>query len=144
MVADDDPEFRDLMNDIINNIFDDEEIQIVKAENGKNAIELFDKHLDEEEPIDIVVTDFVMPEASGSDVIDHIMKKHPVPIVVVSAFPEALSHDFIQEGAIYFLRKPFNVSAAKGALNAATALKIIPKDLEKAKEAIDRLRKLNI
>ena len=67
-----------------------------------------------------------------------------MPIVVVSAFQEAVKHDFIQEGAIYFLKKPFNMSAAHNALHAAAALKINPQDIQKAVDAIERLRKLNL
>ena len=85
-----------------------------------------------------------MPEKTGSHVIESIMKQHPVPIVVVSAFPEAQHRDFIREGAIYFLKKPFDVEAAKNALNAAAALKILPSDIQIAKEALERLKSLDI
>jgi len=144
MIVDDDPEFRNLMEDIIATIFPDDDVTIISAENGREAIELFDKSFENSTQIDFVITDFVMPEASGSDVIEHIMQSNPVPIVVVSAFPEALQHDFIQEGAIYFLRKPFNISAARNALNAAVALKILPNDIMKARDALDRLKNINL
>jgi len=145
LIADDDQQFRELMTDIIHNLSPDEEPTIIYAENGKEAIELFDKsHAEDDKPIDVVICDFVMPEATGSDVIEHIMGTHPVPIVVVSAYQEALDHDVIQERAIYFLRKPFSIKAAHTSLNAAFALKIIPEDTIKAHEALDRLRKLNL
>lgn len=144
LVVDDDPGFRDLMQGIIFRIFNEDEVDIVVAEDGKQAIEVFDKHSSDSPVFDCIITDFVMPEATGSDVIEYVMQKNPVPIVVVSAFQEALEHDFIQEGAVSFLRKPFSMDAAKNALETAIALNIIPDDIQKARDALDRLKKLNI
>lgn len=144
LVVDDDPGFRELMQGIITRIFEEDDVDIFIAEDGKKAIEVYDEHLEESPVFDCIITDFVMPEATGSDVIEYVMQKSPVPIVVVSAFPEALEHDFIQEGAISFLRKPFSMDAAKKALNIAVALNIIPEDIQKARDALDRLRNISL
>ncbi len=98
--------------------------------------------LNSNDPIDVVITDYAMPEATGSDVIINIINKHPTPIVVVSAVPEAHDHDFIQEGAIYFLPKPFDIDTAKNVMDTAIAMKIDQGDIDKAIEAIDRLKSL--
>lgn len=144
LIADDDPDFRELMQDIIHNVFSGDEITILQAGNGVEAIEQFEQSVDSGATVDIVITDFVMPEKTGSQVIEFIMQKHPVPIVVVSAFPEARHRDFLREGAIYFLKKPFDIASAKNALNAAVALKILPADIQIAREALERLKSLDI
>ena len=144
LVADDDDQFRLLMEEILIKIFTDEAIKVLHASNGTEAINIFEKYLNSNSPIDVVITDYAMPEATGSDVIISIINKKPTPIVVVSAVPEAHDHDFIQEGAIYFLPKPFDISTARNVMDAAIAMKIDQSDIDKATDAIDRLKSLDV
>ena len=144
LIADDDEQFRQLMEEILLKIFPDEDISVLHASTGTEAISVFESTLAEGNPIDVVITDYAMPEATGSDVIGHIIQKHPVPIIVVSAVPEAQTHDFINEGALYFMPKPFDIASAKKVINEALPLKVNPAEITKAREAIDRLKSLNI
>ncbi|MFC1513384.1 response regulator [candidate division KSB1 bacterium] len=144
LVADDDENFHEILEEILLVVFPDDDINILHAINGSKAIQLFDESLKDNNPIDVVITDYAMPEASGSDVIRHVMDKHPTPVIVVSAVPEAKDKDFIQEGAIYFLPKPFDVETAREVMEKAVGLKIIQKDIDKAMEAIGRLKKIGL
>ena len=144
LIADDDSQFRQLMEEILLKVYPDEEIIIHHAETGAEAISIFKSSLTEDKPVDIVITDYAMPEATGSEVIDFIIQKHPVPIVVVSAVAEAHSHDFIQEGAIYFLPKPFDIETAKNVIHGALELNVNPDEIQKAKDAITRLKSMNL
>ena len=144
LIADDNEQFRQLMEEILLKIFLDEDITVLHAATGTEAISVFESALAEGNTIDVVITDYAMPGATGSDVIDHIIQKHPVPIVVVSAVPEALNHDFINEGAIYFMPKPFDIASAKKVINEALSLKVNLAEIMKARDAIDRLKSLNI
>ena len=144
LIADDDVQFSQLMEEILLKIYPGEEMEIRHAKTGVEAISIFKSCLKEGNPVDIVITDYAMPEATGSDVIDFIIHKHPVPIVVVSAVAEAHSHDFIQEGAIYFLPKPFDIETAKRVINRALELKVNPDEIQKAKDAIERLKSMNL
>ena len=144
LIADDDAQFRQLMEEILLKIYPEEEIVIRLAETGVEAISIFKSGLTEGNAVDLVITDYAMPEATGSEVIDYIIQKHPVPIVVVSAVAEAHSHDFIQEGAIYFLPKPFDIETAKNVINGALELKVNPDEIQKAKDAITRLKSMDL
>lgn len=144
LIADDDAQFRQLMEEILLKIYPEEEIEIHLAETGVEAISIFKSRLKEDNPVDLVITDYAMPEATGSEVIDFIIHEHPVPIVVVSAVAEAHSHDFIQEGAIYFLPKPFDIETARNVICGALELKISPDEIRKAKDAITRLKSMDL
>ena len=144
LIADDDEQFRQLMEEIIYKIYSNIQVTVHHAGTGIEAISLFKKSIDEGAPYDVVITDYLMPGATGSKVIEEIIAIHPVPIVVVSAVPEAYKHDFIQEGAVYFLPKPFDIATARKTMNAAFALKINPEDILKAQKAIERLKSLNL
>ena len=144
LIADDEVEFRQLMEEMLIKIYAGEAITILHAATGAEAISEFERSLRAGKPVDVVITDYAMPEATGSDVIEYIVGKHPVPIVVVSGVEEAQTHDFIQEGAIYFLKKPFDIATAKNVLDTALALNIDPDNITKAEEAIERLKNLNL
>ncbi|MFC1492537.1 response regulator [candidate division KSB1 bacterium] len=144
LLADDDQEFRDFMDDIIERIFPDKDIEVIHAATGKEAIDFYNKAIDEGTQLDIVITDYAMPGATGSDVIDTIIKNKPLPIIVVSAAQEAYSRDFIQEGAVYFLPKPFEIETVKQVITEALELKILPEDIKKAEEAIEKLKNLGL
>jgi YesN/AraC family two-component response regulator len=45
------------------------------AATGKEAISIFEDRTNKKEFIDVVITDYAMPEATGSDVIDHVIKE---------------------------------------------------------------------
>ncbi len=142
LIADDDEQFQHLLEDILVKIYSDDTVTVLHAATGTEAVSIFEDRTENKEFIDVVITDYAMPEATGSDVIDHVMKKNPTPVVVVSAVAEAWEHDFIQEGAIYFLPKPFDYATAKNVMDAATSLKIDHDDIKKASEAIERLKSL--
>ena len=79
LVVDDEP---DVLN-LIKQIFEDENIPIVTAKNGKQAITF----LENEKP-DLILLDLMMPEMDGFDVI-RALKSNPawteIPIIVITA-----------------------------------------------------------
>ena len=139
LFADDDPDFRDFMRDAVGEIGSilGVEIELIEAPDGAEAIRLFDSSL-----FDFVLTDYKMPKATAVDVIRHIMHTNPVPIIVISGVKEAANVDFVSEGALIFVSKPFNFETVCNAFQAVLNLCIADEDLIKAKWAIKRLEKL--
>jgi CheY-like chemotaxis protein len=83
------------------------EIEIVHAENGREAINLFKYN-----PFfDLVITEILLPDMDGFNVLKEIRKLNPiVPIIVQTAFTEAdLKERCLNEGFNYFLEKPATV-----------------------------------
>lgn len=144
LIVDDDENFRQLMVDMILVIYRDEEIFVDQVESVAKAISIIEKKSTEHAPYDVVITDYAMPEESGSSLIEYINRTHPVPIIVVSGVSEALNHDFIQEGAVYFLSKPFDINAARNVINAALLHTISSVEKVKAEEAIEKLKGLSM
>jgi two-component system response regulator VicR len=78
--------------------------EVIKAENGLRAINKFD----DEKP-DAVVTDLLMPQASGLDVITHVRTKNQeTPILVLSTIGnDSVIVEAFRSGADDYVRKPF-------------------------------------
>ena len=59
---------------------EDREYNVLCAVNGREGMEIFDREMP-----DIVLTDLMMPEASGLEVLNHITRKNPeIPVVIIS------------------------------------------------------------
>lgn len=99
-----------LLKDIIDEFNDFKTIKVSK--NGLEAIEDIKKY----EP-DIVLTDIRMPVMDGLELIEKVMKKNPLPIIVVSSFTkkgEDITIEALSKGAVDFIAKPENIFSVKG------------------------------
>lgn len=81
----------------------------IEAENGRDAIELYDSHADE---IDIALLDIMMPESDGIEVCNHIREKDMnVGIIFLTA--KTQEQDKIEgliSGADDYITKPFSTT----------------------------------
>lgn len=82
--------------------------QVLTAENGLDGL----KHFEEDDNgIDLVITDLVMPDISGVGVISIVKKKYPgIPVIAITGWgehPEALA---TEADADLVLEKPFELT----------------------------------
>ena len=82
--------------------------EVLTAENGLDGL----KHFEEDDNgIDLVITDLVMPDISGVGVISIVKKKYPgIPVIAITGWgehPEALA---TEADADLVLEKPFELT----------------------------------
>jgi DNA-binding NtrC family response regulator len=88
-----------------------EQFRVIEAESGSKALELLDR-----EPVDVVVTDVVMPGISGLDVMRDAQRRRPPPkVLVMSGFAPGLADAELPHGG--FLPKPFRLVELKRAVS---------------------------
>ncbi|MCR8842211.1 response regulator transcription factor [Paenibacillus sp. SC116] len=100
LLVEDDP----LMREFITDYFLKEQWNVHEAENGKQALDVF-----ETTSIDLVVLDIMMPEIDGWSVCRRIRHKSDVPIIIITARAE--DDDQImgfELGADEYVTKPFS------------------------------------
>ncbi|WP_096185942.1 response regulator [Evansella halocellulosilytica] len=87
-----------------------------EAENGKEAVALFDEHRP-----DLVTMDITMPEMNGIEALKQIKELDPkAKVVMCSAMgQQTMVVDAIQQGAVDFIVKPFDEVRIKEALEKA-------------------------
>jgi two-component system cell cycle sensor histidine kinase/response regulator CckA len=80
--------------------------RIISAANGRAALDLAVKH---EDPIDLLITDVIMPEMNGPHLADQLKRARPDLIVVfISGYPDdAFSRHQVFEQGTFFIQKPF-------------------------------------
>ncbi|MEF2965193.1 chemotaxis response regulator protein-glutamate methylesterase [Paenibacillus sp. M1] len=102
MVVDDSAFMRKIVSDLIEQ---DPDFKVEgTARNGREAVELIEKLSP-----DLVTLDVEMPELNGLDALKVIMKRHPLPVIMLSGINEQGMRETIMAlelGAFDFIRKP--------------------------------------
>jgi len=94
---------------------------IVAAENGREALELFKKR-----KFDLVVTDMKMPGMTGIEVLQGVKELSPeIPVILITAYGTVgTAVEAMKEGAAEFIMKPFSLddleAVVKHVLNTFT------------------------
>jgi response regulator RpfG family c-di-GMP phosphodiesterase len=80
--------------------------EITEAENGRDAIGLFDNS-----DYDLVISDIMMPGMSGMDLLHRIREKNPAAaVIMITGNPTTdLTVSAIKKGAVDFITKPFDI-----------------------------------
>lgn len=101
LIADDEIRFRNLVSDFLTK----EGYEVIKAKDGKEAIDLFF----EIDGIDLVILDVMMPYYTGLEVCNIIREKSDVAVLMLTALSE--EYDEIRAlgfGADEYISKPFS------------------------------------
>ena len=81
---------------------------VIEAKSGESALEALHSA---EEPIDLLITDVVMPHMDGPDLVRHVRETHPdLKVIFISGYTEdAFRQRLDSDSDIHFLPKPFNL-----------------------------------
>jgi CheY-like chemotaxis protein len=113
LLVDDDEAFRKMLRKTLTRMG----YEVLEARNGNEAIETFEK-----EPVDLVMTDIVMPEKEGLETISALKRKcGGVRIIAMSGGGRVGVGDYLKVarmlGADHILAKPFSNEKMAAALN---------------------------
>ena len=118
LVVDDEPGNLFLLEGLLS----EEGFEVITALNGKDAITLAKSELP-----DVVLLDIMMPQITGLDVLDALMKEpltHNIPIIMVTAKVEAEDvEEALNRGAVEYIKKPINEVEMLARLRTALRLK---------------------
>ena len=103
LLIDDDAQIRTMLRQIL----ETEGYEVVDASNGKEGIKLY-----REDPADLVITDIIMPEKEGTEMIMELKKDFPdVKIIAISAGGQIDAEKYLRTakmlGAKFTFAKPF-------------------------------------
>jgi two-component system response regulator ResD len=111
LVVDDEPLIRKLVTDFLKK----EGYSTIEAEDGRKALEIFSN----EEDIDLVILDVMLPEYDGWTVCREIRKKSRIPIMMLTARGEEFDEIFgLDIGADEYIAKPFSPNILIARVNA--------------------------
>jgi DNA-binding response OmpR family regulator len=88
--------------------------QVLTAEDGQQAIDVFDNH-----PVDLIILDIMMPRVDGFAVCRHVRKRSDVPVIMLTALGG--TDDLVQGfelGADDYITKPFTFREVEARIQA--------------------------
>ncbi|ENQ3107907.1 DNA-binding response regulator, OmpR family, contains REC and winged-helix (wHTH) domain [Bacillus sp. 491mf] len=107
------------LREIVSDYFRNEGFEVIEAEDGKQALELFAEH-----SVDLIILDIMLPEIDGWSVCRRVRKESAVPIIMLTARSD--EDDTLlgfELGADEYVTKPFSpkilVARAKTLLKRA-------------------------
>ncbi len=112
VIADD-----ELVRSTLRDVLEDAGYEVSEAADGKQGLAFF-----EAQPVDVVVTDILMPEKDGIETIIELRRRFlPVKIIAISGGGSAKNLDFLElakkVGARRILAKPFTPGELLAAVN---------------------------
>ncbi|WP_130818883.1 response regulator transcription factor [Anaerococcus vaginimassiliensis] len=92
------------ISDIVKNYLIRDGYNVFQAFDGLEALKIFDN-----EDIDLIILDLMLPKMSGEDVIKNIRNKSKVPVIITSAKVEEIDRiNGLRLGADDYVTKPFS------------------------------------
>ena len=84
--------------------------EVLLADGGRSAIATFETS---ERPVDLLLTDVIMPDLTGPVVAERLRKRRPdLPVLFISGFHDAdLVQRFVTSKGFTLLPKPFTMEA---------------------------------
>ncbi|MBS0662921.1 MAG: response regulator [Verrucomicrobia bacterium] len=115
LVIDDEPEICELTKLLLERAGH----EVLTATNGNAAIRLFNEQI-----FDLVITDILMPDRDGLEVIAELRRKHPAVRIIASSGGGRVSSDSYlhiarKTGAHALLAKPFTLTELHASVTAA-------------------------
>jgi two-component system cell cycle sensor histidine kinase/response regulator CckA len=105
-------EDEDMLRGLIRELLEIKGYAVLEASQGIEALELFKKSM---EPVDLVLTDVVMPHMSGSELIERLRNEQPaLRVIFMSGYTganNAAIHKSLEMPGVAFLQKPFRLNA---------------------------------
>jgi DNA-binding NtrC family response regulator len=114
LIVEDDPEMRDLLRKVL----EKEGYRVSVAADGREAATALSRI-----PFDHVVTDMLMPDDGGLELLQVIRDTQPtLPVIIITAFGDWGSYSRALElGAAAFISKPLKMAELIGAIHTALA-----------------------
>jgi DNA-binding NtrC family response regulator len=135
LVADDEPNIRR----VLEAMFSKEGYTVLTAENGKRALDLASTN-----QVDILISDLIMPDMTGVEVLQKVKQLHPhCSAVIVTAYGTIKSAvEAMRYGAYTYLQKPFDMDEVRLVIKKAVEHRSLLAENQELKQQLKKNFKL--
>ncbi len=114
LIIDDEPGIRQLLSIFLRR----HQFKVLEAESGQAGLELL-KNNSQNNPIDLIILDLMLPDIYGIDLCKTIRKISPIPIIILTAAQGELNTVLgFEAGADDYLEKPFSTQVLLSRIQA--------------------------
>ncbi len=136
LIVDDDRSIGEILKELVSR----SGVSVEAFSDGQDAIEFIKR-----QPVDIVITDLMMPKVGGLEVLHFAKNTNPDSVVIIITGHASLETaiEAVREGAYDYIKKPFKLQEVKIAFNnAVERIELVRKNRElllELKDAYDQL-----
>lgn len=136
IIIDDDRSIGEVLEEVVSR----KDTSVEVFADGQDAIEYMKEH-----PVDVVVTDLMMPRVGGIEVLNFAKQKNPDALVIIITGHASLETaiEAVKKGAYDYIRKPFRLEEVEIAFNnAVERIRLVRRNKQlimELKAAYDRL-----
>ncbi|MEZ5100945.1 MAG: response regulator [Thermoleophilia bacterium] len=117
LVVDDEP----LVRNVATIMLEEARLTVLSAENGREAIDLFEQHGD---TVGLIVLDMSMPGLSGTETLRELRRRGcQAPVVLSSGMDERDAMPISSDPRVLFIQKPYSMAALHATVDRALALR---------------------
>lgn len=111
----------DMITDVGRQLLEKLGYTVLTAGSGREAVEIFQKHLNE---ISLVIIDMIMPGLNGGETYDELKKIDPnIKVLLASGYSiNGLAQDILDRGCHGFIQKPFNIKTLSNKIRTVLAI----------------------
>ncbi len=122
------------MRQVIAMQLSDLDLIIHEAENGEQAIDIF-----ESQSVNLVITDLKLPRGGGMAVLAHVKEKDPdIPVIVITAYGSIENAvKAIRKGAFDYVTKPFKEETLRESVNKALKISRLTHEVRHLRREIE-------
>ena len=97
--------------------------RVVAVASGREALDAF-----ENDRIDLVISDMVMPDMSGTELHSALTDKAPnLKMMIITGYPlEEIGSDILKSGVVGLIRKPTDITTLSHTIRKALSTEISP------------------
>ena len=99
---------------------------VLLADNGRQALSIMAGY---DGPVQLLLTDVVMPEMNGRELYENIVKDHPdIRVLYMSGYTEnVIAHRGVLDAGVQFIQKPFTVNALAAKVRETLDMRVDPR-----------------
>ena len=103
-------EDQDDLRRLVSTVLESNGYRVLDAVDGRSALKVAS---DTENPIDLLLTDVIMPDLTGKQVADQILRSRPqIRVLFMSGYPgDVIARKGVLDRGIFYLPKPFTIEA---------------------------------
>lgn len=76
--------------------------EVILKETGNEAIEAYQE-------ADVVITDYLLPNLTGAEIVKKIRERSQLPVIVMSGLIDEVKQELIGIPNVFFIEKPFSI-----------------------------------
>ncbi len=107
-------EDEEMVRDLVFSMLQQQSCRVLAAKNGKEALYMLDMpdmSDDRKKPVDLLLTDVIMPDMNGKELYEQVSRRCPgLKVIYMSGYTEnVIAYHGVLDPEVHFIQKPFSI-----------------------------------